>query len=155
MFALRRLPGLVARKAGTVQMLAPRQTALYASRSRTVLCVAQKATGTCKWFDVTKGYGFIKPDDGSQDLFVHQTNIVTDGFRSLAEGEQVEFVVDQSDDGRPKAIEVTGPGGANPQGAPRRESFGGGGGGGGGRRGGGGGRYDDGGYGGSYGGGGY
>ena len=44
-----------------------------------------------------------------------QTNIVTDGFRSLAEGEQVEFVVDQSDDGRPKAIEVTGPGGANPQ----------------------------------------
>jgi hypothetical protein len=53
MFALRRLPGLVARKAGTVQMLAPRQTALYASRSRTVLCVAQKATGKAAQAAVT------------------------------------------------------------------------------------------------------
>lgn len=44
-----------------------------------------------------------------------QTNIISDGFRSLAEGEQVEFVVDQSDDGRAKAIEVTGPNGGNPQ----------------------------------------
>lgn len=46
---------------------------------------------------------------------LEQTNIISDGFRSLAEGEQVEFVVDQSDDGRAKAIEVTGPNGSNPQ----------------------------------------
>ena len=50
-----------------------------------------------------------------------QTSIVTDGFRSLAEGEAVEFVIEHGDDGRTKAVQVTGPAGAPPQGQPRRE----------------------------------
>lgn len=67
-----------------------------------------------------RSYGFITPDAGGEDIFVHQTAIETDGFRSLAEGEAVEFVVQTSDDGRAKAVQVTGPGGAAPQGAPRQ-----------------------------------
>ena len=46
----------------------------------------QKATGTCKWWNTQKGYGFITPSDGSSEVFVHQTAIQSDGFRSLAEG---------------------------------------------------------------------
>ena len=46
----------------------------------------QKATGTCKWWNTQKGYGFITPSDGSQEVFVHQTAIQSDGFRSLDEG---------------------------------------------------------------------
>jgi cold shock protein len=49
------------------------------------------ATGTVKWFNDAKGYGFITPDDGGKDLFVHHTNISGSGFRSLAEGAKVEF----------------------------------------------------------------
>ena len=55
------------------------------------------------------------PTTGGEDLFVHQTAIITDGFRSLKEGEAVEYVVETSDDGRQKAIQVTGPGGAAPE----------------------------------------
>ena len=47
------------------------------------------ATGTVKWFSDDKGFGFITPDDNSQDLFVHHTAIVADGYRSLAEGSKV------------------------------------------------------------------
>ncbi|HJR45061.1 MAG TPA: cold-shock protein [Actinomycetota bacterium] len=49
------------------------------------------ATGTVKWFNDAKGYGFITPEDGSKDLFVHHTNIQAEGFKSLAEGAQVEY----------------------------------------------------------------
>lgn len=49
------------------------------------------ASGTVKWFNDEKGYGFITPDDGSKDLFVHHSNIVADGFRSLNEGQKVTF----------------------------------------------------------------
>ena len=48
-------------------------------------------TGTVKWFNDAKGYGFISPDDGSKDLFIHHSNISGDGFKSLAEGARVEF----------------------------------------------------------------
>ena len=48
-------------------------------------------TGVVKWFNDEKGYGFITPDDGSKDLFVHQSAIAGEGFRSLTEGAKVEF----------------------------------------------------------------
>lgn len=48
-------------------------------------------TGTVKWFNNSKGYGFITPADGSPDVFVHYSTIETDGYKSLAEGQAVEF----------------------------------------------------------------
>ncbi len=48
-------------------------------------------TGTVKWFDDAKGFGFITPEDGSKDVFVHHTAILGSGFKSLAEGQRVEF----------------------------------------------------------------
>ena len=49
------------------------------------------ATGSVKWFSDKKGYGFIVPDAGGDDLFVHHSNIQMDGFKTLADGQQVEF----------------------------------------------------------------
>jgi cold shock CspA family protein len=76
--------------------------------------------GTVKWFDNTKGFGFILPDDGSSDIFVHQTAIQSEGFRSLADGENVEYVIETDPNGRRKATMVTGPEGADVQGQPFR-----------------------------------
>ena len=50
-----------------------------------------RVIGTVKWFNDAKGFGFITPENGSKDCFVHHTAIKADGFRSLAEGERVEF----------------------------------------------------------------
>ena len=86
--------------------------------------MTDKVTGKVKWFNTQKGFGFITPDDGSEDIFVHQTAIHSDGFRSLREDEPVEYVVEKSEpDGRMKAIEVTGPEGACVQGAQRRMTY--------------------------------
>jgi CspA family cold shock protein len=63
------------------------------------------ATGTVKWFNDAKGYGFIQPDDGSKDVFVHHSNISGSGFKTLAEGAKVEFEVQQGQKG-PEAINV-------------------------------------------------
>ena len=49
------------------------------------------ATGTVKWFSDQKGYGFITPEDGTKDLFVHHSNIEGDGFKTLQDGQKVEF----------------------------------------------------------------
>lgn len=65
-----------------------------------------RSTGTVKWFSAQKGFGFIAPEDGGEDLFVHQTSILSDGFRTLSEGQAVEFLVEFSEDGRTKAIDV-------------------------------------------------
>ena len=54
-----------------------------------------RVTGTVKWFNDAKGYGFITPENGEKDCFVHHTAIQSDGFRSLAEGERVEFEIVQ------------------------------------------------------------
>jgi cellular nucleic acid-binding protein len=70
-----------------------------------------RLTGTVKWFDSTKGYGFISPANGSSNVFVHQSDIHAPGFRSLAEGEEVEFVVEEQGNGKVKAAVVTGPNG--------------------------------------------
>jgi cold shock protein len=64
------------------------------------------ATGTVKWFNDDKGFGFITPDEGSKDLFVHHTAIAGAGFRSLAEGAKVSFDVEQGPKG-PSAANVT------------------------------------------------
>lgn len=74
--------------------------------------------GTVKWFDTTKGFGFVAPDNGDPDVFVHQTVIKMEGFRSLADGEAVEFEVEEGDDGRRRATAVTGPDGGDCTGAP-------------------------------------
>ncbi len=55
--------------------------------------------GTVKWFNDTKGFGFITPEDGTKDLFVHHSAIDGNGFKTLAEGQQVEFEVEQGQKG--------------------------------------------------------
>ena len=63
------------------------------------------ATGTVKWFSDDKGFGFVTPDEGGKDLFVHFSGIAGDGFRSLEEGVRVSYDEEQSDKG-PKAVNV-------------------------------------------------
>lgn len=61
------------------------------------------ATGTVKWFNESKGYGFIAPSDGGADVFVHFSAIQGSGFKTLAEGESVTFEVEQG----PKGLQAT------------------------------------------------
>jgi CspA family cold shock protein len=70
-----------------------------------VLKELQMAQGTVKWFNDAKGFGFITPDDGGKDLFAHFSEIKANGFRSLQEGQKVEFVVKQGPKG-PQASEI-------------------------------------------------
>ena len=63
------------------------------------------STGTVKWFNSTKGFGFIEPEDGGKDVFVHFSAIQGSGFKTLAEGQRVEFEVVQGDKG-PQAANV-------------------------------------------------
>jgi CspA family cold shock protein len=65
---------------------------------------ASMPTGTVKWFNEEKRFGFITPDEGGQDLFVHQTGLA-DGARSLSDGAKVEFEAEQGPKG-PKAVNV-------------------------------------------------
>lgn len=67
--------------------------------------VDNMARGTVKWFDGEKGFGFITPEDGGKDLFVHFSNISGGGFRSLEEGQQVQFELGEGRKG-PEATDV-------------------------------------------------
>ena len=57
------------------------------------------ATGIVKWFNNAKGYGFVTPDEGDQDIFVHFSAIAMDGYRTLKEGQRVEFEVEEGPKG--------------------------------------------------------
>ena len=61
--------------------------------------------GKVKWFNDSKGFGFIVPDDGSKELFAHHSSILGDGFKTLSEGQEVEFETENGDKG-PKAINI-------------------------------------------------
>ena len=62
-----------------------------------------RATGTVKWFNESKGFGFIAPDDGSGDLFAHFSEIQSNGFKTLQEQQRVEFAVKQG----PKGLQAS------------------------------------------------
>lgn len=63
------------------------------------------ATGTVKWFNASKGFGFIAPEDGGKDVFVHFSAIASDGFRTLNEGQSVTYEVEDGPKG-PQAVNV-------------------------------------------------
>ncbi len=65
-----------------------------------------KVTGSVKWFNETKGFGFLTQDNGGQDVFVHFNAIVADGFKTLTEGQKVSFNVEEGKKD-PQATEVT------------------------------------------------
>jgi len=67
--------------------------------------MSEKTQGTVKWFSRVKGYGFIQPDGASEDVFVHYTAIMGEGFRNLDQGQRVEFSIEDSPKG-PQAAEV-------------------------------------------------
>ncbi len=68
--------------------------------------MSERTLGTVKWFSRQKGYGFIEPDGGSEDVFVHFSAIVGEGFRNLRRGQRVEFAVEDTPRG-PQATGVT------------------------------------------------
>ena len=64
------------------------------------------ASGTVKWFNDSKGFGFITPDDGGKDLFVHHSEIAAEGYRSLNEGQKVSYTAGEGQKG-PQATQVS------------------------------------------------
>jgi len=70
--------------------------------------MATRVAGTVKWFNESKGFGFIKRDDNGQDVFVHHSQIIGTGFKTLRENDRVEFEVTQTDRGD-QAVQVTAP----------------------------------------------
>lgn len=63
-------------------------------------------TGTVKWFNVTKGYGFIEPDDGGKDVFVHITAVQRSGLEGLDEGQKIEYEMEEGRNGKMAASDL-------------------------------------------------
>src|SRR6478735_7370396 len=101
------LTGRRDRPAKAVQALAGRSFMKHPPRAARTYRggVTHMPTGTVKWFSDDKGFGFITPDDGDKDLFVHHTGINGEGYRSLQEGAKVSYDPEQGDKG-PKAVNV-------------------------------------------------
>jgi CspA family cold shock protein len=78
---------------------------LHVAQHKTDWRGLQMPTGTVKWFSDDKGFGFITPDEGNRDLFVHHSAIVADGYRSLPEGARVSYEEEEGNKG-PKAVNV-------------------------------------------------
>ena len=64
------------------------------------------ASGTVKWFNATKGFGFIQPDDGTSDVFVHVSAVERAGLRSLVDGQKVTFTVEAGRNGKSSAVDL-------------------------------------------------
>lgn len=64
------------------------------------------STGTVKWFNTTKGYGFIAPDDGAKDVFVHISAVTRSGIGSLHEGQRISFEMERGQQGRVAAVNL-------------------------------------------------
>jgi len=75
------------------------------SNKRRIDVMGEVKEGRVKWFDPRKGYGFIELEDGSEDVFVHFTDVVGEGYKTLEEGQRVRFEIVKSDKG-PKAVNV-------------------------------------------------
>ena len=88
------LDGGMRRRAETCKQSAGREARIFFSRKGSM------ATGTVKWFNDSKGYGFITPDDGGEDLFAHFSAINMSGFKTLKEGQKVSFEVTQGPKGK-------------------------------------------------------
>ncbi len=82
-----------------------KQVKLYKEKGEFSI-MSDRVTGAVKWFNDAKGFGFIAPDSGEKDVFVHHSAIQTQGFRSLTEGQKVEFVIVEGAKG-PQAQDVT------------------------------------------------
>ncbi len=63
-------------------------------------------SGTVKWFNATKGFGFIQPDDGSKDVFVHISAVERAGMRSLVDGQKVTFTIENGSNGKSSAVNL-------------------------------------------------
>ena len=100
------------------QLTEPLHTQLRADRYVPALPFPRACAAGVR-FNSKKGFGFITPADGSEDVFVHQSAIKAEGFRSLAEKELVEYDTEVDENGRLKASNVTGPQGSYVQGAPK------------------------------------
>jgi CspA family cold shock protein len=102
----RRWGAMMASAVGFLAVLAGASPRPARSACKEEFCImADRVTGTVKWFSRAKGYGFIEPDGGDKDVFVHYSAIAGEGYRNLSEGQRVEFTIEDTPKG-PQAAEV-------------------------------------------------